>query len=176
MEKNTLSVRDALKYSRHDHVNDLQLLLMYLDMGMPDKARECILQATDRMQQEAVLQKLGMPMTEEWLTTLEWRHPSFLKTLRCQIDTSSPIQVDRELVSFLEELFETIEDGLDPFSEYGVTIDVEADASAWSIRLVFNNLQAEALELPRTPHTVNVNIQKENDDWTCVLSGQLGGN
>ena len=39
MRKSRLTVSEALKFSRHDFLNELQLVLMYIDLGEPSEAK-----------------------------------------------------------------------------------------------------------------------------------------
>lgn len=176
MGKKGLTVLEAVKFSRHDHMNDLQLLLMYLDMGKYEEARRCILERTADMQQQARLQKLGLPSVEEWLTTLTWRHPIFSIQLFCDITQKAKSQqLDEVLASYLQSITETVIPHINQFAECPVTIEVVTEENDWQIRLAFSEIEAQRLNIPEHPSLFSVRVLNEHDQWTCVLSGKLGG-
>ncbi|WP_153732663.1 Spo0B domain-containing protein [Sporosarcina obsidiansis] len=176
MGKRELNVSDAVKYSRHDHMNDLQLLLMYLDMGKYKEAKNCILEKTADMQRQAMLQKLCMPQTEEWLTTLEWRYPVFKTQLYCDIASKLELKdMDGLLVDYLERLVRVIVPKIDLYSECQVAIEVVTTATQWSIQLTFSEISAEQLDTPVNSSQLTVEVLDEPNQWTFIISGQLGG-
>lgn len=176
MGKKGLTVPEAVKYSRHDHMNDLQLLLMYLDLGKYEEARKCILERTADMQHQAQLQKIGLPSVEEWLTTLAWRHPVFSVRLFCDItEQVTSRKLDEVLSGYLQSVIEAVIPQIKEFAECPVTIEVVTEEDDWQIGLAFSELEAQQPNIPENPSFITVRVLNEHDQWTCVLSGKLGG-
>lgn len=165
-----------MKFSRHDHMNDMQLLLMYLDMGKYQEAKECILEKTSEMQQFAMLQRLGLPNTEEWLMTLDWKYPVFISRLHCDIasEVSLP-NIDAILVNYLESLVKNVMPRIDHHAECTVMIDVVTTVLTWSIQLSFSSIQGVSLHDAENSSLLTIEVLDEQDQWTVILSGKLGG-
>ena len=85
MGNNKLTTAEALKFARHDFLNELQLVLLYIDLEKLPEAKQKILEATNRMREVALLERLGLPAVETWLTTFEWLYGTFSKTMTCTL-------------------------------------------------------------------------------------------
>lgn len=176
MGKNKLNVSQAVKYSRHDHMNDLQLVLMHIDMGNYAEAKKCILDKTGDMQRQAVLQKLCLPRTEEWITTLQWRYPALTTQLYCDItEKIDSSEIDEVLVDYLEEVVLAVKSKIQRYADCPVTIEVTTDAASWTIQLTFMELYAKQLDIPVHSSQLTVEVHSEPNQWTFTISGQLGG-
>ncbi|ARD47025.1 Spo0B domain-containing protein [Sporosarcina sp. P33] len=176
MGKNELNVSQAVKFSRHDHMNDLQLILMYIDMGKYAEARNCILEKTGDMQRQSVLQKLCMPKTEEWIITLGWRYPALNVQLYCDITEKVDSHLtDDALVDYLEEVVLAVQSKIERYADCPVTIEVTTDKTSWSIQLIFTELYAKLPDIPEHSSQLTVEVHGEPDQWTFTVSGQLGG-
>ena len=53
MGNDKLTMIKALKFARHDFLNELQLILLYIDLGKLPEARQKLLDTTERMRQIA---------------------------------------------------------------------------------------------------------------------------
>ena len=92
------------------------------------------------MREVALLERLGLPAVETWLTTFDWLYGAFSKTMTCTITSGIREADDTEVVTYLEQIFSEAEKTLDPTSEYETQIDVQAishklvnyDYCAWS--------------------------------------------
>ena len=60
MGNEVLRTAKALKFARHDFLNELQLILLYIDLGKLPEAKKKILETTDDMRQLSMLEKLGL--------------------------------------------------------------------------------------------------------------------
>ena len=61
MGNDKLTTAEALKFARHDFLNELQIsLTLYRSWINYLKQRQKILEATDRMRQVAMLERLGL--------------------------------------------------------------------------------------------------------------------
>lgn len=176
MVKNRLNVSQAVKFSRYDHMNDLQLILMNMDMGKYAEARNCILERTADMQRESMLQRLCLPRTEEWITTLAWRYPVFGVELYCEIEEKiDSSELDDELAGYLEQVVQAVMAKIERYADCPVAIEVVTDAASWSIQLTFNELHSEQVDIPEHSSRLAVEVHGEPNQWTFTISGQLGG-
>ncbi|PIC64590.1 hypothetical protein CSV79_05450 [Sporosarcina sp. P13] len=176
MGMNELNVSQVVKFSRHDHMNDLQLLLMYIDLGKYTEAKNCILEKTADMQRQASLQKLRLPRTEEWLTTLEWRYSVLTVELYCdivsKIDSSD---LDQVLAVYLENLVQLVIPTIERYTNCAVAIEVVTNETSWSIQLAFSELRTKQLDIPENSSQFTVEVHEESNQWTVTIGGQLGG-
>ena len=173
MKKNQLTVTEALKFARHDILNELQLVLIHIDLGDTAKARSAILHATDKMKQVSSLSLLGLPETEEWITTFDWVYSAFHKTLKTTIEPGNRKVNDSDIVSYLTYVFENIAKVLDPIIEYEVLLDVRATSLDWSICITVNNALQGKMSMPKADIDYLVVEEKTEDNlWMFTLSGQ----
>lgn len=173
MGKKQLTVADALKFARHDFLNELQLVLMHIDFGDSLKARQAIMNTTDKMKQASLLAKLGLPQVEEWLMTFEWRYTTFQKTLHCVVEHGERKVNDAEIVAYLTRVFDNIVEVLNPIVEYEVQIEVEASPLNWSIRMMVNDALHGKKPLEATAIKDFLVEEKFEDNlWMLTMSGQ----
>ncbi|MFC4738250.1 Spo0B domain-containing protein [Bacillus daqingensis] len=66
---------DVLKYSRHDHMNELQIIKAYADLGHYDRIKPKIDQYIQRAAQESRMTALAVPDFVEWALTYNWKSP-----------------------------------------------------------------------------------------------------
>lgn len=173
MRKEELTVAEALKFARHDFLNELQLVLMHIDFGDTLKARQAIMNTTDKMKQASQLYSLGLPKIEQWLLTFDWVHTAFRKTLNCTIERGNRKVNDVEVVAYLEQVFQDVEDVLDPTSEYEAQIDVQASSSNWSIRIQMDSALGGKKNIP-TARIENLLVEEKIEEnlWMFTISGQ----
>lgn len=172
MRKEQLTVAEALKFARHDFLNELQLILMHIDFGDTPKARQAIMNTTDKMKQVSKLYSLGLPKTEQWLMTFDWVYIAFQKRLSCTIERGNRKVNDVEVVAYLERVFQDVEEVLDPASEYEVQIDVQASPSNWSIRIKIDNALDGKKSIPAARiEDFLVEEKFEDNLWTFTISG-----
>lgn len=172
MKKKQLTIPEVLKFARHDFSNELQIILMNIDLGNVSRAKSTIVNITDKMKEHSKLGTLGLPKTEEWISTFEWVFTTFSKKLTTNI-TSRIIGVDDDkLVVCLESIFPDIEKILDPISEYETHFDVQASECEWSIKIAVSGL------LPEKENTLNKNKDftveeaSSHNLWTFTIREQ----
>lgn len=74
------TVVDALRHSRHDWLNCLQLIKAHLSLGNTERVQELIHDFVEEAQQESRLMNLKMPLLTELLLTYTWNSsPCFLE-------------------------------------------------------------------------------------------------
>lgn len=172
MKPDKLTTAQALKYARHDYLNDLQLLLMYIDLNKLSDAKQMISYTTERMRHLAKLEKLGLPETELWLSTLEWNFTMFTKELTTSIENGQRLANDAQIAIFLQEVLTTLKKSLNPSHDYTISINVCADAEQWSIELQIVDFPYEhPNEWPSIDHC-EIGEKNESTSWTLVLTGQ----
>ncbi|WOV88744.1 Spo0B domain-containing protein [Sporosarcina oncorhynchi] len=172
MESEQLTIGQALKFARHDFLNELQLMLLYMDLGKPAEARKSLLDATERMRNLSKLENLRMPQTEVWLNTYEWRHPSFSKTLHCAAIPGDRAADDKAVSSYLERLIEAVEKVLDPMEDYTIDTVIEATAQQWSIQLTIRGLLAGIPVIDPVHTGFEVGTTMQDEQWTFTISGR----
>lgn len=167
-----LTIGKALKFARHDFLNELQLMLLYMDLGKTPEARRTLLEATERMHNTSMLEKLRMPKTEIWLSTFEWRHTVFSKKMQCDIIAGNRIVKDSAVADYLESLIGIVQEAVDPMDEYIVHLVVKAAATDWSIQMTIEGTLTGTLEMPQTDGSFEVSGDLQDKQWTFTVSGQ----
>ncbi|MDN4607127.1 Spo0B domain-containing protein [Sporosarcina highlanderae] len=172
MGSDNLTLGKALKFARHDFLNDLQLMLLYLDLDKTSEARKTLMNTTERMRQLSMLEKLRLPETEVWLTTFEWRHTVFSKELQCHITAGERSADDAQVASYLERLINNLKTIVDPMEEYRVRITVNASETHWSIQLTIDGPLKDVPPIPMVENGFEVSEKKQDKQWTFTISGQ----
>jgi stage 0 sporulation protein B (sporulation initiation phosphotransferase) len=172
MGPENLTIGKALKFARHDFLNELQLMLLYMDLGKLPEARRALLEATERMHNASMLEKLRLPETEIWLSTFEWRHTVFTKKLQCDIIAGNRTVNDKTVADTLERLICIAKEAVDPMDEYIVKIGVNATDSQWSIQLTIEGMLTGQPTLPHMDAGFEVSGDLQDKQWTFTLSGQ----
>lgn len=172
MGNSKLTTGEALKFARHDFLNELQLVLLYIDLDKLPEAKQKILEATDRMREVALLERLGLPAVETWLTTFDWLYGAFSKTMTCTIESGIREADDTEVVTYLERMFSEAEKTLDPTSEYETQIDVQATATNWSITISTHGQMENRGPAPKADGNFTVTETILQNQWTFTISGQ----
>lgn len=172
MTNKQLTVTDALKFTRHDFLNKLQIILMNIDFNNVSEARRVILRATEEIRQQSMLAQLGLPATEQWLLSFGWLYPAFEETLTCTCKAGKRATDDQEVVDFLDSVFSEVEQSLDATIEYTTYIDVRSTSTNWAITITINGEgidQREAL-----PATLSFKVEETHarNLWTFTISGQ----
>ncbi|MCM3710779.1 Spo0B domain-containing protein [Sporosarcina luteola] len=172
MGSEDLTVGKALKFARHDFLNELQLMLLYMDLGKMPDARRTLLEATERMRHLSMLERLRLPKTEMWLSTFEWRHTAFSKKLHSDIIAGNRNANDEAVADYLEQLIVIVEAAVDPMDEYFIRIEVHATEKQWMIQLRVEGALSETIELPQTDGGFEVSGVLKNKEWTFTVSGR----
>ncbi|WP_188006624.1 SPOB-a domain-containing protein [Sporosarcina sp. ANT_H38] len=172
MGNNKITTAQALKFARHDFLNELQLVLLYIDLDKLPEAKQKILETTDRMREVALLERLGLPAVEIWLTTFDWLYGAFSKTMTCTIASGIREADDTEVAKYLERLFSEMEKTLDPTSEYETQIDVQASVAGWSITIVVLAPLKKVFPEPIEFENFTVKETISQNQWTFTISGQ----
>lgn len=131
------SVVQSLRHARHDFLNELQLIGMYLDLGQPEKAKAIIRAHAEAAVHMSRLAGLGMPVTEEWLLLSKWRYPELGIHIECTAQAGIA-RMDETFAKVLENFAETVRPRLDPFVEYVCTISIWNENESLAMKLSLN--------------------------------------
>ncbi|MDW0112367.1 MULTISPECIES: Spo0B domain-containing protein [Sporosarcina] len=172
MGSENLTIGSALKFARHDFLNELQLMLLYLDLGKTAEARKTLLETTERMRHVSLLEKLQLPETELLLSTFDWMYTVFSKSLTCHIEAGPRAVEDEAVVSYLKALLKTIEEGVDPLSDYHIDVLVKATSEEWSIQLTVTGSLTHIPQFVHEQRGFLVRESKQEQQWTFTLSGR----
>lgn len=172
MGKEQLSQAEVLAFARHDFVNDLQIILMHLDLGNPSEAKSAILRATNAMNQRSLLSSLELPKVQQWLLTFDWVYTTFSSTLTCVVKKGVREVSDDSIVTYLEAIFNDVEEVVDPLSEYDVHFDIFADEQEWTITIKIKGELPEAKKAIGNPDNLVVEETISNNLWRFKLLGQ----
>ncbi|EGA89113.1 sporulation initiation phosphotransferase B [Planococcus donghaensis MPA1U2] len=133
MEK-PMTVAQSLRHARHDFLNDLQLIKMNLDLGRLQEAQALIRSYAEASMHDSRLADIGLPLTEEWLLTANWRFPGFNFHVECQA-IAAPAHLDGEFRRFLEGFVELAKEQLSPYQVFDCEILLESDAAFFEITI-----------------------------------------
>ncbi|QTD41593.1 Spo0B domain-containing protein [Sporosarcina sp. Te-1] len=172
MDTKNYTVTEALKFARHDFLNELQLILLYIDLDNKEEARNAILAATGRLRSMAMLERLRMPSVEKWLNTFDWVHTEFSKQITCDIVAADRVADDREVANYLEQVIRSLAAVLDPMDDYELVIHVTATDSEWRIQLVLDETVAAICPDISTKLNVAITETADHGQWTFTISGR----
>jgi len=172
MKNVDMTIPKALKFARHDFLNDLQIVLMQIDLGNVSKAKTAILKTTEKLRQDAMLESLRLPETEKWIQTFEWMFTSFHKTLVCEIKPGVREVDDHVLVAYLQDTFQDIEKILDPMSEYEACFDIKADENDWLVTITVTGALPEKKTATILKEKFIVEETSSHNLWAFTIRGQ----
>lgn len=167
-----LTTAKALKFARHDFLNELQLILLYIDLGKLPEAKKKILETTEDMRQLSLLEKLGLPETEIWLMTFAWNYNAFTTTMACDIRTGIRETEDEMIVAYLKRVFGQAEHAVDEGYEYETRIDVRATAMEWSISFSVKGDMSNMGPIPQSAGNIIVEEVNSSHQWTFTIRGR----
>ncbi|MCM3758120.1 Spo0B domain-containing protein [Sporosarcina aquimarina] len=174
MKKSELTVRDAMKFARHDFLNELQLILMHMDLNNVPEARRKLLEATERMRNESQLSGLDMPALETWMLTFDWNYSVFSKQIKTILvpKKSARKADDQQIVDVLDDVFQQLIKGADPYADCMVNILVTTTSDEWEVSLSLPGQTAPIVwnDVQEKDWTAKLSIDHEY--WTFTISGQ----
>lgn len=133
MTEKPFSVNDALRFARHDFLNQLQLIKMNIDLARLDDAKEVIATYTEACKAVYTLSNLQLPETSEWLQTANWRFPAFQVSMNTQITVSFKPDLDRVIRDTLESFTQKLHDQLSPYHENELRIWITSTEELFKI-------------------------------------------
>ncbi|WP_025783525.1 Spo0B domain-containing protein [Sporosarcina sp. D27] len=173
MKKSELTVRDAMKFARHDFLNELQLILMHMDLNNVPEARRKLLEATECMRNDSQLSGLDMPALETWILTFDWNYSAFSKQLKTTIVHKKFARKadDQPIVAVLDDVFQQLIKGADPYTDCMVNILVTTTSDEWEVSLSLPGQTAPIVwnDVQEKDWTAKLSI--ENEYWTFTIRG-----
>ena len=124
MTDKPFSVNEALRFARHDFLNQLQLIKMNIDLVRLEEAKAAIDHYTDEVKAFYELSKLNLPLTSEWLQTANWRFSGFQVSITSHIETNCNPNLDMHIRDVLEQATMMLHSTLNPFIEQLLTIHI----------------------------------------------------
>lgn len=171
METQTLSIHDILRFANHDHMNQLQLIKMYLDMDRIEDAKKVIEKYSEQSRTLSNINKLKLPKTAEWLQTVQWRYTALQLTLNSSVSFPVDMKKDELIVEYLEKTVIHVYDRLDPFTEQQLDLTIESDEKQF--RLLFDLQGKWDAQLFKHEENHNLHVQtyeQSSNQWKYALS------
>ncbi len=167
-----LDMLEALKFARHDFLNELQLILLYLDLDKETEAREKILEYTTSMRQFAMLERLRLPKLESWLTTFSWRYSSFTTQLSSDIVAGNRASEEEGVIDYLNLVMADVEKAVNPMVDYELNLIVTATNQSWSVTIQLDGALEEKSAIPHVSSDFSAEEKVSTEQWTFTISGQ----
>lgn len=166
------SVVQSLRHARHDFLNELQLIGMYVDLGQPEKAKAIIRAHAEAAVHMSRLAGLKMPIMEEWLLLSKWRYPELAIHIECTAQ-AGVARMDEAFARLLENFAETVRLQLDPFVEYVCTISIWNENESLAMKISLNG-NWQDLQLPGNLFETAV-ISCDSDGMEIAVRAQMEG-
>jgi stage 0 sporulation protein B (sporulation initiation phosphotransferase) len=135
--KETTTVAQSLRHARHDFLNELQLINMYLDLGRSEEAKAIIRSHAETAVHLSRLTGLKMPRTEEWLLLAKWQHPEFHVSVECLATKGLP-EKDEAFAALLASFVRTAEPQLSPDMDYECCITLANEEKSLVMAIALN--------------------------------------
>ena len=121
------TIIDALRHSRHDWLNRMQMIKGNLSLGRVEEIHGLIDRFVQEARQESNLMGLSMPKFSEWILTYNWKqHPCLLEyEVLGEIHNLS--HLDERVSVWTAQFFQILEHSLDVYVENYVCITVECE-------------------------------------------------
>ncbi|HET7522411.1 MAG TPA: Spo0B C-terminal domain-containing protein [Bacillales bacterium] len=113
---------ELLRHSRHDWLNDIQLIKANLSLNRLDRVHEIIEEITSRSQNESKLTNLHIPKVAVLLLTSNWETHPYRLQVEVAGDERNLSAVQQDLFHGLVSFFQLLDDGVDPMFENHVLI------------------------------------------------------
>jgi len=169
---NHVTVAQALRHARHDFLNELQLIQMKLDLGRGQEVQSIIRSHAEAAVQLGRLAALGMPATENWLLTAEWRFPDFRFHLESIAEKGAGAK-DAAFAHWLESFFKGLEPRMDIAAATSCRTELNVQQSVFEISLELDGHWQDC-NLPEVPGLL---ARKEiaADNTKIVVSAKMEG-
>lgn len=179
MNKNW-TVLEALRYTRHDWLNRLQLIKGNLSLGKTDQAERIMDEIVLDMQQEAILSNLQLPQFAELLLTHNWKGCQFRVEYEVVHFPAGMTLDDHLLTQWVSEFFERLNQAAMPYYENCLYVTIDSTNEAVRFLFHFNGIIEnmaeikEWLNLKGYPDQIIFESKGEND-WLVQALFYLKG-
>lgn len=133
---NPITVAQSLRHARHDFLNELQLIKMNLDLGRLQEAQAIIRSHAEASMHVSRLADIGLPLTEEWLLTVNWSYTGFRFDIACYA-TAAPSHLDGAFRRFLEDFVKQANQHVDPYQVFEGVISLTSNASFFEMNITY---------------------------------------
>lgn len=130
------SVLDALRHSRHDWLNKLQLIKGNLALNKLERVHEIIAEIVREMQHESKLTNLNASRFAEWLLTYNWEAHHVVVSYEVLGDAGDLSAYDEALVMWCHAFLQQLEQQADASLENHLDVSIEIEDG--SVRLFFD--------------------------------------
>lgn len=173
--KTNWETAELLRQSRHDWLNQIQIIKANLSLNRVDRANEVIEEITDQSHHEAKLTNLNIPEVAGMLLTFNWdEHPYRLKVevVGRERDLS---HCERNLIVCLTELFRNLDSASDMIEENRVLITFLLNGEETFLTVDFSGKLnvLESLDEGFPLHQFFSVIQRDVNEKKIVLTVQL---
>jgi stage 0 sporulation protein B (sporulation initiation phosphotransferase) len=121
------TVVDALRHSRHDWLNRLQLVKAHLSLGGIERVQELIEEFVGEAQQESRLMNLKLPLFTELLLTYNWECPPFYLEYEVLGEVHTLTYLDEPLTQWARDFFRLLQEAVDVHVENHLCVTVEQE-------------------------------------------------
>lgn len=124
MSKNS-TVLDALRHSRHDWLNRLQLIKIHLSMGDMNRIDGLIREFVAEANHESHLMNLNMPQFSEFILTYNWCSNPCKLSFEVLGENKDVSYLDEKLIYWTKELFFILNNSIDVCMENHICITIQ---------------------------------------------------
>ncbi|WKA60022.1 Spo0B domain-containing protein [Planococcus shenhongbingii] len=170
--KEMTTVAQSLRHARHDFLNELQLINMYLDLGRQEEAQAIIRSHAEAAVHLSRLAGLKMPLTEEWLLLAKWQHPEFHFHVEC-LAHRAPVELDAAFTRLLELFVATALPQMDPYAEHECCVRLANEEESLMMEITLNGNWTE-IEFPEVSGLYAVK-ECDSDSMKLTVRAQMEG-
>lgn len=172
MNDKQITLTEALRFARHDFMNQLQLIRMNLELGRVDDAKLVIDAYASRMKELAELNKLGLPKLYEWIQTAPWKYPALNPEFSCkgeQVDN----RFDSPAAHILDKLFGELNKRINPYDELECQVRITAVSGVFTMGITvlgrIENLDQVMMTEEQSLFRVTIN-QVTTEEWQFTVT------
>ncbi|MFC4403981.1 Spo0B domain-containing protein [Gracilibacillus xinjiangensis] len=118
-------VIELLRHYRHDNLNDLQLVMGYLQLGKPEKAQSKINEIIEKANRERQLDRLQIPKTMLWIYKKNWFSENVSLDYHIDMDDRTVSLSDDLLKQRLERIFADLSAFRKEFEHYHAVLVIQ---------------------------------------------------
>ncbi|AWE08168.1 sporulation protein [Lysinibacillus sp. 2017] len=165
----TLTVNEALRYANHDYLNHLHLIQMNLDLERVEEAKKVIEQLSEHCKILSNVNRLKLPKTVEWFQTVNWRYPALQMQVTSHVLSPVNSEYDEAIVQYLEKTIIHVYDGLSPYEEQQLQMNIETNEKDCTITFHLKGKWQQSC-FSTEQNILNVETIEETDSsWKFVI-------
>lgn len=166
-----LTINEVLRFANHDFLNQLHLIQMNLDLERVQEAKTIIQNISEHCKMLSNINKTKLTQTVEWLQTFAWRFPAIELSLESNVLQAVNMELDEQIVQYLEKTIIHLYDELDPFTEQKLQITIESNAEQFQLIFNLKGCWQTPLRLEKEINQLQVNmIETTNESLNFILS------